>query len=431
MEPGPDAGPTPCELTTDPSALRLFPGEERTIALALGGVRELSAESDPRVLEVALDGEGLRLRAGTITGDFTAALRGRCDGEPREWTLSVAVEPQMFSSVGSWTEGEDGPLAREYGSVWIESAQRRLAVFAGFHYRPRQFTPSRDLWTMDLETGAWRAEAAPSAPWRAGATAASDGEGTTLLYGGLDLDPAASRQTPFSLFRIELGAQVSFAPITPVGAPDHGDYQPSFFFHPPSGRFITACGVNDAVGMHCELAAYDPATNEWSKLWTEGVPPEGRAGHFWAYDAERDRLLLFAGEGWPQSNGCERCLHDTWALDLGVHPARWEQLDAGEDRLGRRNGASVWDPLHRRLLVWGGTNDGARTVPGLWAFEVDEGRWVELPTDGRAPERTSAFGVYDAARERALFGFGNGVHAGRAAAFADVWAVPLRRAPTN
>lgn len=427
----PDGGQTPCELSAEPSSLQLLPGEQQVVRLVFAGATELSAEADSEGLEVALSEAQLSVRAGVTPGEFTVTLRGRCETEPQVWSVPVVVEPQTFVPVGGWTEGEDGPLAREYGSVWIDRARDLLVVFAGFHYRPSQFTPSRDLWTMNLATGVWRAESAPDAPWRSGATAASDGQGTHLLYGGFDTDPDATRQTPFSLFRITFGETVSFEPLEPEGAPDRGDYQPSFFFHPPSGRFISACGINDRVGVHCELGAYDPATNEWSKLWTEGVPPEGRVGHFWAYDAERDRLLIFAGEGWPQSNTCERCLHDTWALDLTVSPALWTQLDAGEDRLGRRNGASVWDPLHRRLLVWGGTNNGASTVPGLWAFEVEAGRWVELPTDGQAPERTSAFGVYDAARTRGLFGFGNGVHAGRAAAFADVWAVPLTVRPTN
>lgn len=430
-EPSEDAGTRPCALGLEPSQLVLFPGQRAAVRLGADGATALAAEAEPGALELSLDGDQLLVAAGTALGEFSVTLRGRCEVGPQTWTLPVEVQPQAFVSFGPWTEGVDGPLAREYGSVWIDPRADRLVVFGGFHYRPRQFTPGRDLWSMDLETGAWRAEAAPGAPWRSGATAATDGQGTHLLYGGFDTDPEASRQTPFSLYRVELGDEVSFQALQPLGAPDHGDYQPSFFYHPPSGRFISACGINDSVGTHCELGAYDPGTNQWSKLWTEGVPPEGRAGHFWAYDAERDRLLIFAGEGWPQSNTCERCLHDTWALDLTVTPALWTQLDAGADRLGRRNGASVWDPEHRRLIVWGGTNDGARTVPGLWAFEVDAARWVELPTGGQAPERTSAFGVYDAARGRGLFGFGNGVHQGRALAFADVWAVPLTPAPTN
>ena len=62
--------------------------------------------------------------------------------------------------------------------------------------------------------------------------------------------------------------------------------------------------------------------------------------------------------------------------------------------IGRRNGAFALDPLGHRLLVWGGTADGATAFPGLYALDLDRGReaWHRVTTEG-APTVRAAGGA--------------------------------------
>jgi hypothetical protein len=246
-----------------------------------------------------------------------------------------------------------------------------------------------------------------------------------MRYGGLNGgEIPTERDTPFVLFRVQTGtAGLDFDEVTPDPAQDVGDYQPAFFFHPPTQKFYAICGLNDGEGSHCRVRSYDPATNRWSEEAVDGESPPGRNGHFWSYDASTDRFVVFSGEGYPPSAACTNCLHDTWTLDLAATPFRWTQIALDTPNIGRRNGAFVLDPLHHRMFVFGGTNDGRTTHPGLWALDLTPGeeRWHEVPYRGGAPVRTSGAAVFDAARSRILLGFGNGdlgVHA-------DLWALPL------
>ncbi len=90
--------------------------------------------------------------------------------------------------------------------------------------------------------------------------------------------------------------------------------------------------------------------------------------------------------------------------------------------IGRRNGTFALDPLHHRLLVWGGTSDGRVTREGLLAFDLDRGHegWSEVPTEGDAPARSSGGMVFDGQRQRMLVGFGNG-----ARVYTDLWSLEL------
>lgn len=423
------AAPPPCELAvsiagTPTAALAFFPGQHRRVEVAGSGWASLEIREAPSFVRAEIDGTALDLVAdygGEGAGPLV--LVGHCPDRTTEVSIALTERPLPFQPLVPWSPGVSGPLAREYFAMWIDpTSADRLWVVAGFQYVPAQFTPARDVWSLDLTTERWTAHG-EVAPWRAGATVAVHPEGYAVMYGGLDTEASAPRDTPFSLFRIDtVGGDLTFTPLAPAGAPDHGDYQPSFFYHPPSGRFIAACGMNDVEGGHCKVSALDLAGDRWSELRAEGPAPAGRNGHFWAYDAESDRLLVFSGEGSPPSAGCTNCLHDTWELRIDGDTARWSQLDAGADRLGRRNGAFVWDPAQRRLLIWGGTSNGRTTRPGLWAFEPrdDGGRWTAVPTDERAPGRTSGAAVFDNRRGRALLGFGNG-----AALYSDLWSLPL------
>lgn len=431
-DPTPDAGPAPdagpvCGLAfVEASGGATRVGAHLTLALE-GGATDLSATA-PDGVRARIEGDTLRVVAPYRVGPISVSVSGACPGGERvEVERTLDVRPLAFSRATTWTWGDDGPDGREYFSMWI-TPQRpdRLWLLGGFLYRPAQFTPASDAWSLDLVSSAWtrQADAPPEA--LPGAGLAVHPDGYAMRYGGLnDGQIAGAGQIPFALVRVDAEADgLTFTSPTVEGAPTTGDYQPTFFFHPPSERFYAVCGAG-ARNSSCNLWSFDPATGVWAAERTEGTDPTGRNGHFWAYDPATDRLIVFSGEASPASATCTNCLHDTWALEMGETPPRWVQLAADGGALGefgRRNGTYALDPANQRFLVWGGTPDGRTSAPGLFALDLERGHeaWHEVPTEGDAPVRASGGMVYDVARRRMLVGFGNG---GRV--YIDLWALDL------
>jgi hypothetical protein len=425
-----DAGPPPCAVTlTAPDPARVRVGGSATLAIGGAGWSELQS-SAPEGWRVERGERALTVTVGYALGAGEVRVNAACPEGSVTATATLEVAPARFTAVRRWAPGQDGPLAREYFSMWLDpSAPGRLWVYGGFHYVPRQFTPAHDVWSLALASETWTQHPDGPADALPGGTLALGPDGVGYRYGGLNVGQLTNTnsQTPFKLLTVttsERGATFEAAPVGP--RPRSGDYQASFFFHPGTGRFYSACGVSEAAGVHCELASYDPRTARWSAEVVAGDAPPGRNGHFWAYDPATDRLIIFAGEGAPSTAECAQCRHDTWALDLSVAPPRWTRLaeDGGAlGAFGRRNGAFALDTVQHRLLVWGGTPDGATTAPGLFALDLTEGqeRWFEVPVEGDAPARTSGAMVFDPASNQALMGFGNGdrgVHA-------DLWRLEL------
>lgn len=342
--------------------------------------------------------------------------------EQREVPLQARA--LAFTPLAPWTPGATGPLAREYFSMWVDPlAPDRLWLYGGFHYVPRQFTTGHDVWSLDLVNEAWTAHADGPERGLPGAGLARLPDGRVYRYGGLNFNAIPNeRDTPFVLHRVDTStAGLSFTEPSVRGRA-YGDYHPSFFHHPRTNKLYAVCGLNDQVGAHCDVSAYDPVAETFTAVTVTGPAPIGRNGHFWAYDQATDRLIIFSGEGYPGTNNCRNCQQDTWALELGTTPFRWVQLTASGAPVGRRNGAYVLDPLHHRLFVWGGTPDGRNSAPGLWALDLTPGQeaWHEVPTTGDVRVRTSGAAVYDGARRRLLFGFGN-----NPTPLADLWALAL------
>ena len=120
---------------------------------------------------------------------------------------------------------------------------------------------------------------------------------------------------------------------------------------------------------------------------------------------------------------------DLWALDLGTgrgeRPAWTLASSAGAPSAppAVRSCAAAWDPVHERLLVFGGWN-GVQHDGGLRAFDPATGAWQVLcePTScgsGPGPRRASQL-VVDGVGQRVL------LFAGTSGPYHDdLWALPL------
>jgi Galactose oxidase, central domain/Kelch motif len=125
----------------------------------------------------------------------------------------------------------------------------------------------------------------------------------------------------------------------------------------------------------------DPGGPMWTRVATDGVP--ARWGHVAVYDAKRDRMVVFAGDGLDseteaENEGATAQRNDLWALDLTT--LEWQPLAATNVPGPRTDLAGVMDTTNDRLVVIGGRVGFATSIDEVWAYSFATGAWAELPS---------------------------------------------------
>jgi hypothetical protein len=268
-----------------------------------------------------------------------------------------------------WTElqpaGGAVPILRR-PAVAFDPEQQRLSVFGGLGFDPE----FRGLLEQRSDLAEWRLETAEGWSY----TNHSMHSGSLREGSGLVLDRFrhrlvaldASESGRFDLWTIGLGASQDWERSTPVSA---------------------------------------------------GLPPLGRSYAASAYDSLGDRGIVFGG----------RCvsldLNDLWQFQFSS-PRRfsWTRLDpAGEIPPGRWGAASVFDPVRRRLVVFGGM--AGHVLGDAWALSLDgPPRWTRIVDQALSPApRFGASAVYDARRDGMIVFGGNATNDNNPYPLQDAW----------
>lgn len=163
---------------------------------------------------------------------------------------------------------------------------------------------------------------------------------------------------------------------------------------------ILAAGTAAGCGTAAPVAATSPSPPaptvlawRWRNLTpASGLAPDPRAHGVAVYDPVGRRLVVFGGQG--QSS----LLDDTWAFDLAR--STWSRLDTRggppEPRLGAD---AVYDPVGRRLVLWAG-QAGSHFFDDTWALDLATLEWRDLTPDARPQARYGSASVFDPAQRR-------------------------------
>ena len=188
----------------------------------------------------------------------------------------------------------------------------------------------------------------------------------------------------------------------------------------PVGQRILQFGGNPSLddasaGLNDVWAYHLPSDSVWHRLAPVGSPPAPRYGHSTIYDPVRKRLLVFGGlvNGTPQS--------DLWALDLASWNPVWHELDCCAPPPARHGHAAIYDPAADRMLVFGGGGLQGLRLNDVWSLSLAAGTWTQMAPSGTPPEGRRYFTMdLDAARNRLIVfgGLGSGY-------LNDVWSLDL------
>ena len=97
-----------------------------------------------------------------------------------------------------------------------------------------------------------------------------------------------------------------------------------------------------------------------------------------AYDPVTRRLIMFGG-----LRRRRRCLNDTWAYDPAANT--WTELEPAGTLPSARSGHSMaYDPASRRLIMFGGRGDADARLERHLGLRPAANTWTELDPAGHA-----------------------------------------------
>jgi hypothetical protein len=291
----------------------------------------------------------------------------------------IALANANGIGTSNWTtvipNGAPGsPAARDSHTAVYDAANSRMIVFGGCSFTGGLCTTLlNDVWVLTNANGVsgkptWM-QLAPTGPlpsprW-SHAAAYDPSNNRMIIFGGEDQHGVVSDTWLLSNANGSGGTPI-WTQLSPSGGPPTGQDSPSVVYDEAHNVLIEFAGVRQNFG---------PRTNSvWTlskanglggnPVWTNivangaaGSPPK-RDGHFAAYDAANNRMMIFGGNantatGFPQ-------LNDAWVLRNAnglVGKPRWSRVKpAGAKPGGRTSHVGGYDSANNRMIIYGGSS---------------------------------------------------------------------------
>ena len=305
------------------------------------------------------------------------------------WELTLSGTPTWHRLA---TTG--GPPAPRRGQTAIlDPAGDRMIVFGGFD----DVRFMNDVWALDLSTLAWQ-QLTPGGnipPARYGHSATFDPDRREMVVIG-----GYNREFRNDLWVLSLeGSPTWTGPMSTPVAPR--DFHSAVY--DATRRRIVVFGGN-AGPVFNDLWALDTGTRAWTQLGLNVTLPQPRLGTSMVTDANSQRMVLFGGWG-----GGYLYLSDTWTLALDQAQPVWiSHPSAAHPDVypsARLEHATAYDATRDRMLMFGG-KAGKYFFDGVWQLDLTgDPVWSPLYPTGRSPSPRECRAVYDPVRDRmVIFG---------------------------
>ena len=224
-----------------------------------------------------------------------------------------------------------------------------------------------------------------------------------LVFGGETGLPSMSNE----VWALSLSGDTAWTRITPVGGTPEPRTSHTTIYDAAHDRMVVFGGVSSSAYLRDVWALSLSPQPTWTPLNPAGTLPLARFEHSAIYDPVQRRMVVFGGLNMSLSS-----LSDIWALSLDGTPA-WTQITPAGTRPAARSGhRAIWDPRRDRMVVSGGYNYLGGPPPGgeIWALALDRPEWTLLAPVGTPPGSMEMHtAVYDPAGDRMLvFGGSNG-----------------------
>lgn len=342
----------------------------------------------------ALPDAGVASDAGTATDAGSAADAG---------TDAGVVIPL------GWARTADAPGPNGlWGTVLaFDPVDRRFILHGG--NRAPMGSVQNETWSFSIERAAWTklTTTGETMPFRyCHCTTYLPAQRQVLVAGGRNTNTTVDSAYTLDLQTLEWSRVMGPVPTGGIGCTAH--------WVPATGRALVF-GGDGAGGVNNRTWAYDPTARAFTQLTPATSPPARRDGMS-AFEPVTGRVLLFGGAV---------ALMRTYLDDLATFDGTtWTLVPpAGPRPSARRYGASGFDPVHRRWVLFGGTND-ADDLDDLWLINPQTLDFQLQPAMAGAPSRRgfSASGVDEVTGTLYVFG---GLEVASFTSHADSWTLRL------
>jgi hypothetical protein len=328
------------------------------------------------------------------------------------WSLSLAGTPTWAELFPSGT----APDARFLHSAMYDPIRRRMLMLGGDHTATPQ-----TLWSLAL-TGplAW-SQPSPPGPQpaaRRNHTTVYDSDGDRmLLFGGNTQENAANT------WSLALGPSPSWTRLPVPHVPPLPRDDAGAVFDSVGQRMLLIGGRENVSGQYksdlWQLSLVSAAPL-WDSLAVGDSIPAGREQAAVVIDNANRRVLLFGG------SAAANRFNDSWSLSLIGMPTWNRLLPTGTPPTARYGHTGVFDPVRKRLVVFGGYSTAYLNDVAILDVSGGTPAWIPVSPTGTAPShRRDASAIYDPVRDRMILFGGNGL----AGYTNDVWALSLSGTP--
>jgi hypothetical protein len=356
----------------------------------------------------------------------TADLGARLSAAAQDPSLSAWQRNYMIGLAGStaatcsdpWTQVTPvGPIPtqRNGHTAMYDPVRNRMIVFGGIESYTHLLN---DTWALSLNTMTWQNlnPAGPLPPTVVQHVAIYDPLRDRMIIWGGGNDTHTLYDNTWAL---SLGASPAWTELATIGTRPAKRFVAAAIYDPIRDRMIVFGGdpgTDPPSPCFNDTWALSFGTLTWTQLSPTGTPPAPRGYVSGIYDPIRDRMLVYGGHDYPST-----WFGELWGLSL-PSPA-WQLLSPTGDLPGpRANYATVYDARGDAMVIYGG-NDVSNNFGDTWVLRLGPTAWSRATTSGTLPPaRSSTSAVYDPLLKRLVI-FGGGNSGGR---LNDTWTLGMR-----
>jgi len=315
---------------------------------------------------VSLGAAPLNVQPGdTVTVSATASGQSKSvtfTAQEGGQQIDVALPQSALNA--TWTPGEQAMPELRQAAMVYDSTRRRTLLFGGL----ANGVPSDKTWEWD-GTSWLRRTPIVTPPARSGHALAYDvARQRMVLFGGT----ATTGITLTDTWEWDGATWLERTPSSPLTLSG----PPALVYDSLRARVLLIGASADKLATW----AWDGTT--WTQLTTTGAP--ARTGFSFAYDATRDRVVIFGG---TRAGVLQQ---DTWEFN-GTAWVRAFPLNTPTARNGH---ATTYDSVRQQVVLVGGVDATAKPLEDSWSY--DGSTWTVLNVD--LPPRANALLTYDSAR---------------------------------
>ena len=276
--------------------------------------------------------------------------------------IDVALPQSALNA--TWTPGEQAMPELRQAAMVYDSTRRRTLLFGGL----ANGVPSDKTWEWD-GTSWLRRTPIVTPPARSGHALAYDSARQRMvLFGGT----ATTGITLTDTWEWDGATWLERTPSSPLTLSG----PPALVYDSLRARVLLIGASADKLATW----AWDGTT--WTQLTTTGAP--ARTGFSFAYDATRDRVVIFGG---TRAGVLQQ---DTWEFN----GTAWVRAFPLNTPTARNSHATTYDSVRQQVVLVGGVDATAKPLEDSWSY--DGSTWTVLNVD--LPPRANALLTYDSAR---------------------------------